>query len=602
MVAGPGKRVCLLVLSALLFLSAGNAWSYFADTRQKRVLILHSYYRGYKWTDEEHGGIEAALKPVISSTNIYTEYMDTKKAYGDLYSQRLYEVYKIKYANFRFDVIIATDNNAFDFLRQYRDRLFPGVPVVFCGVNYLRTEDLHGHPMFTGVNEEADLRGCVDLILRLHRDTKEIVFINEWTTTGRRVHDEFLRVADTLSGVRFVLLEDVAMEAILDKVGSLSTGSVVLYAAFSRDNTGRIFEYDESISLVARASRVPIYSCWDFNLGYGIVGGLMTRAHDQGEAAGRMALRILQGERAEDIPVMMTSPKHYMFDYRKLREFKIPSTDLPAGSMVINTPQSLYYRYRDWIAVTALVFLLLLAVISVLLLNISKRRRTEKELKASQAQLRTLAWRLSETEETERKSFARELHDQIGQNLTLLGVNLNLLRSLAPKDAIELTRSRITDSLSIVKQTTEKVRDLMNELRSPVLDDYGLVAAIEQYGNQFTARTGITVTVRGTEPDPRLPSHVENAMFRIVQEALTNVVKHAQATEVVVAIVTTDGKMTLSVEDNGIGYDPDHIGRGAAPKGWGLITMSERALAVAGTCRVQSGPGFGTHVIVEVPL
>jgi len=124
------------------------------------------------------------------------------------------------------------------------------------------------------------------------------------------------------------------------------------------------------------------------------------------------------------------------------------------------------------------------------------------------------------------------LHDEIGQNLTILGVNLNLFRSLIPIDSDDVVHARINDSLDIVKQTAERTRNLMNELRSPVLDDYGLVAAIDLYGKNCKARTGIGVVVRASDADTRLPLHFENALFRIVQESLTNVVKHSKATQV----------------------------------------------------------------------
>ncbi len=101
-------------LSAIIIISTDTFAS--QDVTKKRVLILHSYYQGYKWTDDEHAGIESVLKPVIGRNNIHIEYMDTKKIFGDLYSQRLYEIYKLKYNNYKFDLIITTDNNAFEFM------------------------------------------------------------------------------------------------------------------------------------------------------------------------------------------------------------------------------------------------------------------------------------------------------------------------------------------------------------------------------------------------------------------------------------------------------------------------------------------------------
>ncbi len=232
--------------------------------------------------------------------------------------------------------------------------------------------------------------------------------------------------------------------------------------------------------------------------------------------------------------------------------------------------------------------------------NITERKRVEEEVRLKNEQLQELRGKLSEFEENERKKISRELHDQIGQNLAIVGLNMNMLQTLIPDDSTELIRSRLRDSLSLIKQTTASIRNLMTDLRSPVLDDYGLVAAIRLYGNQCAFRGGFQVMIQGGELALRLPAHIENAMFRIVQEALTNVIKHAKATEALVDIRTEDGRLHVSVTDNGIGFDQAEIS--GKDGGWGLSTMMERALLVGGTGRVTSRPGEGTRVAVEVPL
>jgi len=163
-------------------------------------------------------------------------------------------------------------------------------------------------------------------------------------------------------------------------------------------------------------------------------------------------------------------------------------------------------------------------------------RREITERKHAEDGLRALSRQLVETQENERRAINRELHDQVGQSLTALGINLNIIQTQIPDKAPDPLRSRVNDSLSLVEQTTEQIRDVMASLRPPVLDDYGLVAALHWYGGQFTRRTGIAITVEGEEPVLRLDARVENALFRIAQEALTNVAKHSQATQVTVTI------------------------------------------------------------------
>lgn len=232
--------------------------------------------------------------------------------------------------------------------------------------------------------------------------------------------------------------------------------------------------------------------------------------------------------------------------------------------------------------------------------DITERKRTEEALQQYTERLRALAAQLAELTEAERQRLARELHDQVGQNLTALGINLNIVQTELPKKVTDLLRSRLEDSLTLVEQTAERIRDVMANLRPPVLDDYGLVAALHWYVDQFARRTDIAVTVESEEPVPRLDARVENTLFRIAQEALTNVAKHAQATQVTVTTKVDNRTLRLVVADNGIGFDPAHL---PAPDGYshfGLLIMSERAEAVGGVFHIESRPGSGTKLIVEV--
>jgi two-component system sensor histidine kinase UhpB len=233
--------------------------------------------------------------------------------------------------------------------------------------------------------------------------------------------------------------------------------------------------------------------------------------------------------------------------------------------------------------------------------DITERRRAEEAVQQYAQRLRALTAKLAEVAEAERQRLARELHDQVGQNLTALGITLNIIRSQLPAQSRAHVESRLEDSQKLVEETAARIRDLMAELRPAVLDDYGLVAALRWYGQQFAWRTGIAVSVEGEESGRRLPAHVENALFRIAQESLTNVAKHAQATNVTIQVELGSKFLRQTISDNGIGFDPA-TASGGTDRGWGLLTMSERAQALGGMCHVDSIPGRGTQVVVEVPL
>lgn len=215
-------------------------------------------------------------------------------------------------------------------------------------------------------------------------------------------------------------------------------------------------------------------------------------------------------------------------------------------------------------------------------------------------QLRGLTARLAESEEAARHRLAQELHDRVGQSLTLLGLNLNLAQSLLPPESGPRLHSCLADSVVLVLQTAEMVRGLMAELRPPVLDECGLLAALRWHGTTFARQTGIAVKIEGTEPTPRLPITVELPLFRIVQEALTNVAKHALASQVTITEEEEGSLVRLIIADNGMGFDLPPPGRFEDRPHWGLMTMRERAAAVGGQCRIESRPGVGTRVVVEV--
>ena len=215
-------------------------------------------------------------------------------------------------------------------------------------------------------------------------------------------------------------------------------------------------------------------------------------------------------------------------------------------------------------------------------------------------QLRQLAFRLSEIEALERKHLAEELHDRVGQNLTAIQLQLSIIRSSLPFEAEPSLGPRLDDTLNLLEETTSRVRGVMVELNPQVLDDYGLVAALDWYARQYARRTGIAVEVQGKDLDPRLPDAVEMMLFRIAQEALTNAAKHAEATRVVVTVEETGDTVRVRISDDGIGIDPGRLEDRAEKTGMGLLTMKERAARIGARFRLESRRGQGTRILLTV--
>lgn len=231
--------------------------------------------------------------------------------------------------------------------------------------------------------------------------------------------------------------------------------------------------------------------------------------------------------------------------------------------------------------------------------EIDERIRTEQALLKSEKQLRALSQRLAEVEEDERKQLARELHDRVGQNLTALNLNLNLIFRKLSDDSKQKIAERFDDAIGLVEETAGHIRDVMSELRPHDLDDYGLLAALQWEADRFAARSQIQVEVVGEALSPRPSRSLETALFRIAQEALTNIAKHARAGQVTIALKATKNSIQLAITDDGIGFDVNKL-KGGVDSGWGLILMQERAQSKNGRLHVISKPDEGTRVLVEL--
>lgn len=218
------------------------------------------------------------------------------------------------------------------------------------------------------------------------------------------------------------------------------------------------------------------------------------------------------------------------------------------------------------------------------------------EVSSSNSQLRALSSRVVEVQERERRYIANELHDEIGQILT--GVKLNLESTLKIMEG--QSKSQVSDSIELISDLTDRVRDLSLELRPAVLDDLGLLPALQSHIKRYFAQTGVKVNFEHDGLDRRFSSIVETAAYRIVQEALTNVARYSGGFQGFVKVYVGGNTLMLLVEDRGVGFDLDSVI--ASGRASGLAGMRERATSVGGVFRIESRPGDGTEVTAEIPL
>jgi signal transduction histidine kinase len=224
------------------------------------------------------------------------------------------------------------------------------------------------------------------------------------------------------------------------------------------------------------------------------------------------------------------------------------------------------------------------------------------ERKWAQDALQMFSRQLIDAQEDERRRIARELHDQIGQILTAVKMNLHTVHDFcsAPEAS-----SYVKDNIEVVDEALRLVRDLSVDLRPPILDDLGLATALRWYVDRYTKRTGLGVEVEVDLPDEneRFSRDLETACFRIAQEALTNVVRHANARQILIRLIKDEDRLLLSVKDDGVGFDLESLRKGAPRAATlGLVSMQERAHAAGGMIHIDSSLWNGTEIRFSLPL
>lgn len=368
------KKLILFSLLIINFLYANNT---------KEVLLLHSYHKGYIWSDDISKTIEQAFSK-YKNIELTTVYMDTKHVADPIYLDKLAALYKEQFKTRNFDLIIASDNNAFDFTIRYHDYLFKDLPVLFCGINNFDEALLDENNMkkyMTGVVEQVDLEKNFELIKDLHPNINKLLIINDRSKTGLAVKRDLRNIIKKYEKqFKVEYVDKMEIENLKDKVSKLGKNDVILFVLLFKDTTEKYFTYKQSFLEIKAVSNVPIYGLWDFYLNYGIVGGLLTSAIAQGESVSRMAIDVLNGKKIKDIPVIDKSPNRYMFDYNEVEKFDIQIDNYLSDYILINEPNAVYRKFIKFIVLAIIIIMVLSIIVVVLRANIKRRKKLELAL------------------------------------------------------------------------------------------------------------------------------------------------------------------------------------------------------------------------------
>jgi len=520
------------------------------------VLVLNSYHYGYSWSDNEMNGVFETFRAAPRHFELRTEYLDTKYfPRMELFEEQATLMAR-KYGESRIRLVIATDNPALDFALKYRDRLFPGAAIVFCGINGYEPSMIAGQHRITGVAERLNTPDTVSLALQLQPDTREIFVVHDYTSTGLATrHEAEADLQSFASRVRIRYMENLSTDAMLRQLKGLKKGTIVLALSYSRDKDGIVYDHTRIARLLGENSPVPVYGTHAERIGYGILGGSLLGGRMQGSGAAELALRFLGGEDIDRIPVTTKSATTMMFDYDVMEKFGISLSRLPKGAVVINEPQSFYHKHKRLVWTTLSAMGALVLIIVLLAVNISQRRRSERAIAQKAAEL--------ERTNLELQEFNVLAYHNLQEPLRTIGGFVQLLsrkyRGRLDQEADEY--------IGFVVQGVSRMKELFNdflaysqlardEAKMTDVDLNAVLATVLAVLKEPIADSGARIegdqlpTVTGN------PRQMELLLRHLVENAIK--FRGGDRPLIRVAAAADDGAQRISVHDNGIGIDPSY--------------------------------------------
>ncbi|MFW5498171.1 MULTISPECIES: ABC transporter substrate binding protein [unclassified Maridesulfovibrio] len=385
-IRGELLRLCWLAVFFLFMVFPARA----EDVRH--VLVLHSYHSGMSWVANIEKGIrDTLLVPPYNDLVLHIEYMDTKRHYSAKHYARIKNLLEAKFKSINLSLILSSDNNAFDFLLENRNELFPGVPMVFCGVNNFSDDQIKGVKGITGVAEVMSSRETVECILKQLPETKSIYVVNDYLKTGRAWEATIKRnLAPFKDRVSIEYNDNLTIAGLREKIQSMKSGSVVLLGVYYSDRDGKYVTYEKLGSILTQNSPVPVYCLLRFNLRDGVIGGKVISGYHQGVMMSEVAHKVLDGEKTDDIPVIKIGANAFIFDWQSLNKYGIPIESLPEESVVLNEPFSFYEEYFYLVWSTVFVFAFMIVLVIVLIKNVIALHKARKDLEHSEIKYRSI--------------------------------------------------------------------------------------------------------------------------------------------------------------------------------------------------------------------
>ena len=594
------------------------------QARMTNVLILHSYNSGLSWTDGINKGIfESFENEYYRTIDLRCEFMDSKHFESNDYFQNIKSYLKYKYSNIPIDLIICSDNPAFDFLSLYHRELFGNTPVVFCGLNYCDSIPKG----FTGIMEDVDLSANLSLITSIHPKYHKLYIINDKSITGRSITRELNKtISKKFPQLKYEYLTDYSLKELKQKLTTLTPDDVVFMLLFNFDRLGTPYSYDVILDLILPSCKAPVYGPWDFYLNKGIVGGKITDAYNHGLLVSAISKEILRGKAPSTIPVF-TGPTKYMFDYKVLKKFGI-SRSLPAQSEIINLPYNFIYKNKKFFVLLGVIMLLLIVIIILLFWQV---HRAKKNLEIEQDLVSTIEEKSAElekalglAEESSRlkSAFISNISHEIRTPMNGILGFIGLLKESDDPNARG-------DYIKIIRNCSDQLLTIINDILNISLIDSGQIKLHEHVVslNQTIQELFCIFEEHREVENKTLQASLffangddyiytdKTKLKQILTNLISNALKFTKEGTITVSYVVANGCIEFSIRDSGIGISPEHqeliferfrqVNQGNTKlyggNGLGLSISRAYVELMDGKIWLESTPGKGSTFFFTIP-
>lgn len=374
--------------------------SYSDEIVERNVLILHSYAQDFKWTNDFQEGIMAEILASNFNINYQVEYLDTKRNYSKEYYSYLSELFNFKFKNSNFDLIVAVDNNALDFVIENKNNIFDDLPVIAGGINNVSEYSLSDK--YYIIEETIDYKKVFEYMEKLNENLEKVYVINDDTRTGMTINQEIQSMINAEEDFSLAVeyVSALPINDLIEFSKNLDNSEGILFLLYFVDGNDVRLNYKEAISLMGKVSKVPIFTVWDFYLNQGAVGGYLTSPKVHGNAVGASVRDFFSGKEILNYRNDLDYKDQQILDYEIYKKYEDYFTSKPKDVIWINKPESYFQKNRRMIISFVSIIIVLLIIILFSVERIKNQKKVNKKDKAMMEIQTELIYTLGDVIET----------------------------------------------------------------------------------------------------------------------------------------------------------------------------------------------------------